>query len=118
MVQAGDGARLALEALPQFGVVGEVAGEDLDRYGPIESRVSRAIHFPHPARTTGREDLEGAQPSARTKRHFERIISPPSGCGLSYSHPPPRHDPGLAGGYRPVPAVPAVVVGSHIEECF
>src|SRR2546426_9397500 len=32
--------------------------------------------------------------------------------------PSPRHDPGLAGGYRPVPAVPAVVVGSHIEECF
>src|SRR5206468_5400657 len=96
MVQAGDGARLALEALPQFGVAGEVAGEDLDRHGPVESRVSGAIHLAHPARATGREDLEGAQPCARTKRHFERIIGPPSRCGLSYSHPPPVTTLGLA----------------------
>ncbi len=64
MVQAGDGARLALEAQTEVGVVGEVSGKDLDGDGPVESRVSRPIHLSHSARATGRQDLVGAQPCA------------------------------------------------------
>jgi hypothetical protein len=57
MVQAGDGPRLALEAL------GEVARANLDRNRPIQSRVARAKDLAHPPGTQRGDDLIGPQSS-------------------------------------------------------
>ena len=61
MIQAGDGPRLALEALLQIRVGGEVLGQHLDGHGALQPRVARAIDFAHPARARRPHDLVGAQ---------------------------------------------------------
>jgi hypothetical protein len=57
MIQGGDGARLALEALAGRGIAADMRGEDLDRNHSIESRVARAIDLPHAAGPKGRYDF-------------------------------------------------------------
>ena len=59
MVQAGDGARLALEPLAQIRLVSEMSRKDLDRDDSIEPRIAGAIHFAHSSRTDGGEDFVG-----------------------------------------------------------
>ena len=54
MIQRGDGARLTLEARASVAVVGDVRGQDLDRHGPIESRVARVVDIARPARADPR----------------------------------------------------------------
>jgi len=65
MVEAGDGAGLALEALPERGVGSEVGGKDLDRDGALEPRVARAVDLAHPTRPQRREDLVGPEAGPR-----------------------------------------------------
>ena len=67
MRQLRDGPRLALEALAAARVVGEIAGEHLDRDVAIEPRVARAIDLAHAAGAERPEDLERAEPAARTQ---------------------------------------------------
>jgi hypothetical protein len=48
MIQAGNGASFALEAVAQLGAI---SGKDLDGDDAVDSCVSGAVHFSHSART-------------------------------------------------------------------
>ena len=67
--------RLALEALAELRVDGEMRRQHLDRDRALEPRVARPVDLAHPARADRRDDLVGAEPSAGTERH---------GCAASY----------------------------------
>jgi hypothetical protein len=49
MIQRGNGAGFALKALLEFGIVGEMSGENLDGDSAIEARVFRPVDFSHTA---------------------------------------------------------------------
>ncbi len=49
MVQRGEDLRLAFEPADPFGVARRARGEGLDRDLPIQTRIARAVDFPHPA---------------------------------------------------------------------
>ena len=69
VVQAGDGAGFALEALAKFRVGGQVGRQNLDGDGAVEARVFRAIDLAHAAGADERQDLVGAETSARGEGH-------------------------------------------------
>jgi hypothetical protein len=62
VIQGGDRARLAVEALTELRVGRERGRQHFDRDDAIEARVARLVDFPHAARTKGGLDLVGAQP--------------------------------------------------------
>ena len=66
--------RLALEALAQLLVGGQVLRQDLDGDGPLEARVPRPVDLAHPARAERREDLVGTEPGTCRQR---QIVSCP-----------------------------------------
>lgn len=79
MIQAGDGFRLALEALANVRVRGEALGQDLDRDRSVEGHVARAIDLSHPTRAQRRDDLVVRQLLSRRKRNRQRVpIQAPS----------------------------------------
>jgi len=45
MIEAGDGAGIALEAFAQLRLGGEMLGQDFDGDYAIQPRVASAIHF-------------------------------------------------------------------------
>ena len=61
MVQAGDGAGFALEALAEIWAVGEMRREDFDGDDSVEARVARAIDLSHAAGAQGGDNLVGAE---------------------------------------------------------
>ena len=61
MRERRDRLRLALEPGERVGIGRDGLRKHLDRDVPLELRVPRPIHLPHPARAEGREDLVGAQ---------------------------------------------------------
>src|SRR5712692_6127038 len=63
MIQRGDSAGLALEALAKL------FGADLDGDHPVEPRVARFVHFAHAARANGRKDLVRAESSSTGESH-------------------------------------------------
>jgi hypothetical protein len=69
MIQRGNGAGFALKTLLEFGIVGEVSGENLDRNNAIEARVFRAVYLPHAAGTQRGLNFIGAKPGARGQSH-------------------------------------------------
>jgi hypothetical protein len=69
VLQLGDGAGLALEALLQVGRGGEVLRQDLDRDLAVEPRIAGAINFTHAARAGGRSDFVWAKPGSGVQRH-------------------------------------------------
>jgi hypothetical protein len=71
-----DRARFALEPGHPVGVRGECRRQDLDRDVPPQPRVTRAIHFAHPAGAEGVQDLVPADSGARLEAHQPRIITP------------------------------------------
>src|SRR5687767_15790632 len=52
-----DRLRLPLEALARLDRGRHVCRQDLDRHGPLEPRIARLVHLPHPARPERRQDL-------------------------------------------------------------
>ena len=64
MRELRDRARLAVEALAELRIGGERLGQNLDRDGPVEARVARAIDLAHAARAEGGQDLVGAEAGA------------------------------------------------------
>ena len=69
MIQAGDGARFAIEALAQVRAIGQVRGQDFDRDGAVEPRVASFIDLAHAARADRGEDLVGAHRFSRKDGH-------------------------------------------------
>jgi hypothetical protein len=69
MIQGGEGAGFAFEALLQFGRGGEVRGEDLDGDGAVQAGVAGAIDFTHAAGAERRFDFIGAEFCAGGESH-------------------------------------------------
>jgi hypothetical protein len=69
IVERCDGARFLLEALPRLGIGGERAGQYLDRDGPIEPRIARAIHLAHAPFAKGRDDFVRTEPRTGIECH-------------------------------------------------
>ena len=65
VVDGGDGARLALEALVLLGAVGDVGGQHLDGNGAVEAGVRRPIDLAHAAGAEGADHLVRPEPVAR-----------------------------------------------------
>ena len=61
VLEGGDGARLALEALAELAARGEMLRQDLDGDLAVEPRVARAIHLAHAAGADGGKDLVRAE---------------------------------------------------------
>src|SRR5271170_5203834 len=74
MAEAGNGARLTLEALANFGRVGYALREDFDGDGAVQARIARAIHFAHAASAEERFNLVGAEFGAGGESHWRAII--------------------------------------------
>jgi hypothetical protein len=69
MIQARDGFGFALEALLANRIRRELRWQNLDCHGALEARVSRPIHFAHPACAKRRRDFVGAKMCAWRERH-------------------------------------------------
>ena len=69
MVQAGDGAGLALEALAACGVGGEECGQHLDGDGTVQPRVLGPVHLTHTAGPDRGGDLVGTQTGSGGEGH-------------------------------------------------
>ena len=57
MRQRGDGLGFGLEAVAHRGVRRDVIRHHLDRDVAVEPGIARPIHFAHPPRTKGSDDL-------------------------------------------------------------
>ena len=57
MIQAGDGFCFALEALAQFGAVGEMSRKNFDGDDSIEARIAGFVNLAHSTRTDSGEDF-------------------------------------------------------------
>jgi hypothetical protein len=78
MAQCGDALRLALQTGRPLRVGGSRLGDDLDGDVAFQSRITRAIHFPHAAAANQRDDFVRAEPGAGSESHIgldvDRII--------------------------------------------
>ena len=63
----------ALEALTPRRLVRKVRGQDLDGDDSVEARVTRAVHFTHPAHSDLRDDLISAESCAGTQHEMPRF---------------------------------------------
>ena len=64
MIERGDCARFAVEALAELWIARELRAENLDRDGSVEPRIARPINFAHPARAEGSLNLVRAESNA------------------------------------------------------
>jgi hypothetical protein len=64
MVQSGDGASFALEALA------EALGGDFERDLAAQARVAGAVHLAHPSLAEGRKNFVRAQTISGGQRHI------------------------------------------------
>ena len=75
MRDAGDGASFVAEPFDAAAWrVHELAREQLDGDGPIESRIARTVDFAHSPGTERCQDLERAEAGARGEPHDERRL--------------------------------------------
>src|SRR5262245_10132319 len=65
---ARDGASLLAETLDADSVH-DLAGQELDGNGPIESRITSTIDFPHPSGAKRCQDLKRAEAGSRYEPH-------------------------------------------------
>jgi len=70
VIQRGDRARLAVEALAELRVSSQRLGQHLDRDRAIEPRVARSVDLVHTASTQGRLDFVRAEARTGSKHHF------------------------------------------------
>ncbi len=69
MIQAGDGARFALETLPRVGIVRQVFRQNLDSYGAVEPGVAGAVNLAHATGAEGGKNFVGAEAHPGDQRH-------------------------------------------------
>jgi hypothetical protein len=65
MIQGRNATRFAVEALLEFGIGGEMSGENLDGDDAIEARVFRAVNLAHAAGAEWRLNFVGPKFCAR-----------------------------------------------------
>jgi hypothetical protein len=71
VIQAADGARLAIKPLPELGVGEELGGKDLDRDLAVESGIAAAVDLAHATGRDRRQYFKVAKSSARRERRHE-----------------------------------------------
>ena len=76
MIQSGEELRLALKPRDALGLVLERVGKQLQRDIATELRVTRAIHFAHPAGANRGDDLVRAQPATGRECHAVAVRPP------------------------------------------
>ncbi len=69
MRQRRDRLRLAPEPRERVRILREALRQHLDRHGPLQPRIPRPIHLPHPARAERRQDLVRPELRSRVERH-------------------------------------------------
>jgi hypothetical protein len=85
VVEGGNRPRLALEALAQGGVVGDVRRQDLDGHAAIQPRVACAIDFAHPPGGEQSQDLVGTESRAGRQRHGDALSVRERAAGIQSS---------------------------------
>ena len=81
VVEPGGEARLAQEPLAEALVVGEVAGDHLERHRPVEGQVRRPVDDAHPAARDQRVDAVPAERGADCRFRHAAVIPPSPGGG-------------------------------------
>jgi hypothetical protein len=74
MIQAGDRLRLAFKTLPQSWVIRKLLRKNLDGDRAVQTRVARAVHLSHSARSEWRNNLVWPESSAGGQCHSGQII--------------------------------------------
>ena len=114
--QAGGGARLADEALPAVGVLGEVGGQDLDRHAAVEDLVLGRVHGSHAAVGDVPDDsISGGELGDHGRTADGRLYCPPNvqGMPLVREGPRVRQQPQPLHGRNEAPLRPEPPEGSH-----
>ena len=75
MVERREDFSFPLKPREPVGIRGKVGRQDLECDIPLEAGVASAIHLAHATRAKGRDDLVGAESSARCERHRAAILS-------------------------------------------
>ena len=70
IVERGEHLRFALEPGHALRVFGESLGQNFQRHLAPQLRITRAIHFAHPARPQRREDFVRPEFGSRHRAHF------------------------------------------------
>ena len=105
MVEAGRDARLAQEAPAEVVLVGEVAGDHLQRHRPFQPEVGGPVDDPHPAAGDQRLDPVAGERGADGGIPHAAVIPPHGGRKRLVSGPGPRlpGEPGADLGGRVLP---------------
>ena len=74
MRELRDRLRFSLETLTRLGGCRRVRRQYLHRHRPLQPRVLRLVHLPHPACAQRRQDLVGTQARAGRERHDGRSL--------------------------------------------
>jgi hypothetical protein len=69
VLEVGDGLGFALEALAEFGALGQMRGQRLDGDDTVEARVAGLVDFAHASCADLCEDFVGAEMSAGLQAH-------------------------------------------------
>ena len=80
VIEAGNRACLALEALANFRRIGQMEGQNLQGHGAVEPRIFRAIDFAHSAGADRCDHFIGTQTRSGSECHLRGIIREPSGA--------------------------------------
>src|SRR6266542_2770663 len=108
MVERPRGLGFLLETAQTIRVLRERCGKDFDRHRPLQPRVFRLVHLPHPPRAKRRQDLVRAEACAGGESHgMVRILRskmwlpPSSGVTSSVTRKPAKQ-----GTPEQIPGVP------------
>ncbi len=90
MRDTGSRLRLAQEALPDLGVVGQVAPQRLERERATEPHVTHAVHAAHPALADQRLDLVAMIDHGAEQRIVARVpvLGSNQECGVERAEAP------------------------------
>jgi hypothetical protein len=69
VIQRRHGPRFSLKSPQALCIPGQGLGQDLDRHLTPQPRITRAIHFAHPARAQGRLNIVRTDLGARGEGH-------------------------------------------------
>ena len=74
MIERGEDFGFALEPRQPLGITGQSRGQHLDRNGPLQMGIHRAIDFAHTAHPDLTGDLIRAEAGARKEGHSREVI--------------------------------------------
>src|SRR5579864_4962933 len=70
MIQAGNGFCFAVEALAQFGTIGQMRWQNFDGHSAVEASIPRAVHLAHSPGADCGENFVRSQSSSSFHAHY------------------------------------------------